>query len=194
MATTAMTMLFKGKKKIASVPIDVFMEESHNSSATATSYALEDGTDITDHIFLNNETIEIKGEICAPMYAYDFLKGRGTFYTAKYEEIKSFVGQLITIVTGLKTYNNVAFIDFQVDRDASTGGSLSFNAKFEQKQIVASQTTTLPASKIGGNSSAKRQAQSKVSAGKTSGAEVTSEVKKQTRFDKAREVLGIVKR
>lgn len=193
MATTAMTMLFKGKKKIASVPIDVFMEESHNSSATATSYALEDGADITDHIFKNNDTVEIKGEICAPMYAYDFLKGRGVFYVAKYEEIKSFVGQLITIVTGLKTYNNVAFIDFQVDRDASTGGSLSFSAKFEQKKIVVSQTTTLPSSKIGGNARAKRQAQAKASAGKTSGAEQTSPAKKTSIFDRARSDLGITK-
>ena len=191
MATTAMTMLFKGQKKIASVPIDVFLEENHASSATATQYALEDGATISDHIFLNNDTIEVKGEICAPMYAYDFLKGRGIYYKVKYEEIKSFVGQLITIVTGLKTYTNVAFVDFQVDRDASTGGGLGFSAKFEQKNIVVSQTTTLPSSKIGGSSGAKRQAQAKASAGKTAGAEQTAPAKRESIFDRARGDLGI---
>ncbi len=59
------------------------------------------------------------------------------------EEIRT-KGIPVTIITGLRTYNNMVLRNFVVNRIASTGRSLSFTAAFKEIRIVTSLVIKLP--------------------------------------------------
>jgi hypothetical protein len=185
MATTALTMLFKGKKQIGSLVIDVFMVENHNSKATATNFPVEDGSFISDHIFRENDTVDVKGVFCSPIYLFDVMKGTGAYMKAQYAELEALVGTVVTLVTGLRVYDNVSFIDLAITREAQGGRSLEFSAKFQQFGVVKTQSTAMPKSKLGGSSAAQKQAQAPANAGKATPA-------KPSFLDQKRTEMGIL--
>lgn len=192
MAVSALTLLFKKEKKIGSLVIDVFTEENHSAKASVTEFPVENGAVVSDHIFRNSDELEIKGSICAPLYIFDIMKGRGSYFKAQYETLNSLVGTVLTVVTGLRVYDNMAFLDLSVPRNKDNGGSIDFTAKFRQIPIIKSQSTTLPKSQLAGGTKAARQAQSPADAGKAA-ASVPEQAKKLTVFDKARADLGVKK-
>jgi hypothetical protein len=192
MAVSALTLLFKGKKKIGSMVIDVFTEENHSAKASVTEFPIEDGSNVSDHIFRDGDEVDIKGSICAPMYIFDILKGRGSYFKAQYSQLNDLVGTVVTLVTGLRVYKNVAFTDLSVPRTKDNGGSIEFSAKFKQLPIIKSQTAAIPKSKLAGGKAASKQAQAPTAAGKAASSTVEP-TKKLSILDKARADMGVIK-
>lgn len=51
---------------------------------------------------------------------------------------------LTTIITGLRTYNNMALISFTPLENSETGNSLAFTASFKEVRVVKSESVALP--------------------------------------------------
>ncbi len=155
--------------KIGSIELDASLSESHKSNAEATRHPVEKGAKITDHIRPEPEEITIEGIISnTPLNrtqqtrAVEFVGRdfRSEFVTsstgeapfgvpgymeeayAKLRDIRK-NGELVTIVTQLRTYENMAMISLEIPRDAKTGDSLKFTATFSQIVIVENKVTQI---------------------------------------------------
>jgi len=120
---------------IAFIPVDAKLVEAHRPTATASSFALEDGAVITDHVIINPVTIEIEFLITNQDVP-------NTSIASSYGVRAIFLYQLLldmlrkrelhTIVTRHNIYPNMCLIELPVDHSAPFTGSLSGKAKFQQ--------------------------------------------------------------
>lgn len=173
---------YRNKKSIGGVAIDAFVEEGHDLSAQVTSYPVEDGSTINDHVIQDPDKLIIRGVIGATsIYGEDALENtinRPYNIYLKLEELKN-NGEPITVVTGLKTYENMVIEAFSITRNAENGRSLEFTMNLIQVRIVKSQLTAL---NIGGTTAVKRQAAPTTNKGKTQGTNLEEDDGKRTSF------------
>ncbi len=54
---------WKGYTEIGSIFLDASVEETHSMSSEISSHAIEDGSDVTDHIHNNPRTVSIDGRV-----------------------------------------------------------------------------------------------------------------------------------
>ncbi|MFX0205157.1 MAG: phage baseplate protein [Candidatus Hodarchaeota archaeon] len=158
----ASARLFFSKRKsklIGFVVVDAFVEEIHKKSSTVTKYPVENGADKSDHIRIEPLSLQITGVI-----------GKASFLGSignKNEGLDAYndlvylqnLREPMTVITGLKVYENMVIENFTVPRTVKDGGSLVFNMNFTELQIVSSQTTTIPNQDIGGDETTVEQNQ-----------------------------------
>ncbi len=77
----------------------------------------------------------------------------------------------VTLITGLRAYNNMILTQFNPTENAQTGDSLRFTASFKEIKIVRSEQIILPASQL--DSTVANSASSKQSKGKQTPTETT---------------------
>jgi hypothetical protein len=145
------------RSTLGHLQLDVLMKETLELPSEVTKYPVEDGTpDITDHITQQNETLEISASISATeLLSFEF----GTCTAKLIDAIQQLrdmhkARQPITVVTGLGSYDNMAFTKMSVTRSSGgdSGGSwIDISASLMQIRKVALQTTTLPAEKASGD-------------------------------------------
>lgn len=130
------------QKKIGSLIVDAFTSEKHSRKNAVTKYPVEEGEQLSDHIISEPEMLSVTG-IIEPILdgfnlivAYDVLKN---IYANK---------ELISIVTGLEVYGDMAMLQLDVNRNSRNGGSLSFSASFQKVKIVSSQTVDISVKNI----------------------------------------------
>jgi len=85
----------------------------------------------------------------------------------------------ITIITGLRTYNNCIITDLSIQRDARTSSSLTFTAQFKEVRVVSSESIIVPPANI--SSSARPGAVAKTALGKLNPSEAISSVQERGR-------------
>lgn len=122
---------------MGAVQLDALLTEESKLAADVTSYAVEDGTEISDHITQNPEELTLTGVIAgASTLAFD-MRGRSKLIMNK-DLIRSMheAREPVTIVTGLDMYQDFAMTSAIVARDAD-GDRLRIEAKF--KKIVKAQ-------------------------------------------------------
>jgi hypothetical protein len=100
-------------------------------------------------------------------------------------------GEPVSIVTGLKVYDNMAISSFVVRRTADNGRTLEFTMDVTKIRIIKSQTT--PMTNIGGSNQVKQQVQPVKSMGKTQGSTDTSTTNNKSFLDDIRSQLGVTK-
>ncbi len=158
----------KKQKKIGSFVIDAFRSETHRQSNTVTRFPVEDGSDINDHVISNPDVLEIQGIVGAVILS-DIDTGTNRTLDAFNELTRLKVERnLISIVTGLKVYDNMIIESFNVPRNSTNGGSLSFSMTLKNINIVESQSTVIPKTILTGDEETKQQAQSEADIGKSS--------------------------
>jgi hypothetical protein len=131
--------------------LDVLTTETLTLPSDVTKYPVEDGNgDISDHITMNNEELEIDGLVSA---ATSF----GMEFGSKcYSKMIDAIDQLrtmheerqpITVVTGLGQYEEFAFTGLTVTRTSGDKGGqwLSIKANLRKIKKVALKKTDLPA-------------------------------------------------
>lgn len=129
-----LSLLF-GKKyaraSVGGVFLDATLAEDHLYNARATSYPVEDGRNITDHIINEPETINISGIVSdTPL---SILSGFNRSVDAFNRLINIYTNkQLVTVVTGIKVYTNMCIVSLQVPRNVQTGQSLTFNIELQK--------------------------------------------------------------
>lgn len=182
-------------KSIGGIEIDAFVTENHKRSCVATEYPVEDGSVFTDHIHVNPDTLSITGVVGSSKIANQ--EGGFTRVFDVYQELSDLIDKKepVTIVTGLKVYDNMVLENFSVDRDKSTGSSLNFSLDARQIKVIQTQSIAIPKSKLipktdAVSTKSNLQAQTKADMGKQTGGAVDS-VKSASFLDTAKLQLGM---
>lgn len=172
MATQGVSLFWQPTQaQIATIQLDASVKESHKSEVASTDSPVETGQDITDFLRAKPDTLTITGIVTDwPLNAGDgavptnyppgavapgtnvtslasFTNGRAE---AAYAALLALKGSpnLITVITELRTYENMALISLDVPRDAMIGESLQFTATFKEIQIVQNATVSIARSPI----------------------------------------------
>lgn len=136
-----------------SMVLDASVSETHTSSATITSHPVESGTDITDHVHKQPDSITINGIISNTSLVFpqniigvavinsisraDLNVSNDLAKTA-YDQLRLLVEgkQLVRIATTLREYTDMLLEDLTVTRNATYGDSLNFTVKARQVRLV----------------------------------------------------------
>jgi hypothetical protein len=141
------------RSTLGHLQLDVLMKETIEFPSEVTKYPVEDGTpEISDHITQQNETLEIQASISASeLLSFEF----GTCTSKLIDAMQQMremhkARQPIKVVTGLGTYEDMAFTKLSMTRTAGgdAGGSwIDITAQLMKIRKVSLQTTNLPAEK-----------------------------------------------
>ena len=140
------------RAQIGDVILDASIRENHNRSGQLSKHPVEQGLDVTNHYRVLPPTLHIEGVVSntslfdiesptASALSVTRALRRGSLTAAQsaLAVLDSYFvkAQVITILTGLRTYDNVVLTDLSVDRDADSAGQLHFTAEAEQIRIVS---------------------------------------------------------
>ena len=122
--------------KIGLVELDVTMIENHTFNSRATNFPVETGGDVTDHIINDPDILTLEGIVS------DTPLGMFSFFTRSIAAFNRLVDmhekrEPVTVVTGLKVYENMVMTLLDVPRDINTGQSLRFNLTFKKIRFDA---------------------------------------------------------
>ncbi len=162
------SLIKDGEKTI--IACDAILSEVHQMTAEATQHEIEDGSDIHDHIINRGRTLTIEGLIsddpitvlqtgiigrtiatATPGFlrtkiGYGISGSKGKPSKAAFDSFNEIYDNKIsvTILTGLKQYENMVMEDFNVPRSSKTIRSLEFTATFRQIRIVSAALISAP--------------------------------------------------
>lgn len=148
MAVFSTSLFFKEGKQysVGSVTFDLLLSENHNFENTVTSHTIEDGSEISDHIKNELENGGVNGLISnfsvntarlSSNRAQDAFDTLYNLWKAK---------TLVTIVTVLRVYENVAITSIPISRSEATGESLTFSISFQEIKQVTPKTVVIETS------------------------------------------------
>ena len=141
--------------------IDAFLTETHKRSADVTSYPVESGGQVTDNIRIKPVQVTVEGIVSdtplgnalttrntAQAPSDESATGATLDFLPSDEALAVLEGifltrELVTLVTGLKSYDNMVLFDLEIPRDAETGHALRFTAQFQQVVLVTNRRTTI---------------------------------------------------
>ena len=128
------------------IEFDASVSEQHDSENEITQFPVEVGSDIADHIRPQPDRITINGIVTNTPIV--FLAGVTTSPTRAeeaYSKIKDLRdnGDLISVVTSLRQYANMAIESFSTLRDVVNGNVL--NATITLREVFLAQTATVAA-------------------------------------------------
>lgn len=158
---------------IGSLELDAAISIQHRGDVEVTMHPVESGSDISDHARPRPELVTIEGLISnTPInstqqtravsfvgdgFRVDFettaaaeqafgVPGYAEEGYAKLRDLKD-KGELVTIVTPLRTYDNMLMTSLDIPQDAKTGDALHFTAEFQNVRIVENKVTSLKVAK-----------------------------------------------
>ncbi len=170
MATSPVTLLFQPFNAIIdTLVLDAAVKEEHTSENDVTENPVERGSATTDHIRPKPEELTIEGVVSnTPLNSFQTNRAvtyEGVTFTsnattniargmpgnaeaayAKLLDLRN-KGNLITVVTALRTYDNMAVLSVKVPRDKDTGDILKFEIKLKQVRIVTNAVTVVATKK-----------------------------------------------
>ena len=148
MALINATLFFKNNRiyGVGAITFDLILNESHNFSNTVTQYNIENGSNISDHIQNEPITGQVSGLITNfNINLVGFFVNNAQAAFEKLEELYK-KQELVTIVTVLKVYQNVAITNITINRDKDTGEALFADFSFQEINIVSLQEIVITAS------------------------------------------------
>ncbi|MCY1516820.1 hypothetical protein D9M68_514760 [compost metagenome] len=179
---------------IAALPLDALLSEKTSLNSRATSYAVEDGPPVTDHVVQESEVLALDGWVTAAetallgglvSSAVDAIRsggslgdasaraGRSKLISAKDALRKIHADRVpITITTGLDVYADFVMETCDIGRSSEGGDRFEISATFKQIRKVTLRQADIPPEKTSGSATGKAGG-TKTNAGKTNGAEVT---------------------
>ena len=166
MATAQLALLYQPFNAIIDqLVLDASIKEEHSAEVDVTDHAVEQGSSITDHARPKPEEVTIEGVVSnTPLNRFQTLRaesfdGVAWQTSAAVNAVRGMPGaaesayralrdlrdtpKLVTIVTALRTYDNMLLTSLKVPRDAQTGDCLRFEAKFKQVRIVTNGVTVV---------------------------------------------------
>jgi hypothetical protein len=144
----------KTRAKIGSITLDASLQELHSGESEITDHPVEDGTNVTDNIRDKPDRVRIEGMVTNhPLNIEDrvdsvgaLVRGEAGRAETAFEQLREIKKnkQTVTIITSLKTYDNMAMETFEVPRDAELGNVVKFTATFKEIIIAKSETRAAP--------------------------------------------------
>lgn len=165
-ATSQLTLLYQPFSAIIdTLVLDASIKEEHISENDVTENPVEQGSATTDHIRQKPEELTIEGVVSnTPLShlqvqravmasgaswvtsaAVNYVRGQAGNAEAAYVTLRALRDgkNLITVVTALRTYDNMAILSLKVPRDKDTGDILKFEMKLKQVRIVTNAVTVV---------------------------------------------------
>lgn len=182
----SITLLFKGKPKpvfsvtssdfddyeTVEIELDAKLAESHNLTSKVTSFPVEDGANITDHISLDPEVVTIEGFISDTPVRYlsgvrSLISGSKPTQTA-FDQLMTLREQKIpfNVLTGFKLYTDMFFTNLTIPHNQSTGQALRFTAELKKIHFSKSKSVKVSDDVKDSPEGTKDQAQSTKDVGK----------------------------
>lgn len=155
---------------IGAISLDALTEESTTLASQVTSYAVEDGAPITDHVSLESEQLSLSGWVTG---ASAFGGGPGRMIEAK-QALRDLHAQrqAVTVVTGLDTYTDMVMESCTLSRDNSAQ-FFQVDCQFRRIRKVALRTADIPPDKVAANDrggkTAQKAGRTKAPAGRVAG-------------------------
>lgn len=116
----------------ASFDAQLTIDELHERTSTVTEHPIEDGSTISDHVIVNPERVRLTGFVTdagtrdpergATQAAFDSLDRAST------------EGQIVQVITGRKTYNDMILVSADLPRERPD--SMQFSLEFMQLRLV----------------------------------------------------------
>lgn len=176
-----------GSESLGYIILDASLTEGHKRKATITQNQIEDGSNISDHYRVENQSVTIDGVIgekpislldsatnVASSFVSSKVGGLGGIATQalggilseevlknsnsrQHDNLKKFEefmnnASIVDVVTGLKTYKNMAIEAIDFPKNAQVGDSLKFNISLVEIKIVQSRLVKLQESVVKGDS------------------------------------------
>ncbi len=143
---TATIALLFGRKyyqsNIGGVFLDATISEEHEYNSRVTQFPVENGTVISDHIINDPIRLSISGIVSdSPIRFLSFFNRSTDAFNRliRIHELK----ERITVVTGIKIYENMVMTSLNVPREVGTGQALNFSMEFQQILLASSVTLNL---------------------------------------------------
>jgi hypothetical protein len=130
--------------RIGSVEVDATIRQEHVAQAIVTSHPVELGADPADHVRSNPDTLTMDCVVSGtPLHAApdidpadpDALTPRIRRAYADLTRYKT-DGELLTVRTSLRVYENMVITDLRVTREARTGVALAFTISLLAVRLV----------------------------------------------------------
>lgn len=163
---SGVTLLFQPFNAIIdTLVLDASVKEEHVGEVEVTDHPVEQGAAVSDHARPKPEELTIEGVVSnTPL---NFIQARrsvtseGFTWTtsaqinavrgtpgnaeAAYVTLRAMrdVPKLLTIITALRSYDNMVMTSLKIPRDKETGDVLKFEAKFKQVRIVTNAVTVV---------------------------------------------------
>jgi hypothetical protein len=121
---------------------DLTIEEQHQRTADVTQEPVEDGSNISDHVILQPETVNLEGYVTdtpAAIFAAQSGRTQSAFETLE-DAYNS--REPLTVVTGRKTYQDMIITRLNMPRNQPA--SMRFSLELQHVTIVEAETTQLP--------------------------------------------------
>lgn len=116
---------------VGTIQLDAVLAEEHSYSSRITSYPVEDGTIISDHIVNDPDIVTVSGIVSDTPLSILFFSNRSiTAFNRLIQIHKN--REVVRLVTGIKVYEDMALVSLDVPRDLKSGQSLRFNLKFQK--------------------------------------------------------------
>lgn len=157
MADLALLFGQKTHAKIGAVILDASLSETHTKEVQVTDHPVEEGSNIADHLRQLPESVEINGMvsntplvILASLFADSPVEGDLTSPSDRVDVALKELdriqdsGELVTVVTSLKEYSNMALVRRTATRDAATGNVLAVQMSLRRVVIAETQLLDLP--------------------------------------------------
>lgn len=120
--------------RIGSIDLDVTISEQHSYTSRVTSYPVENGTILSDHIINEPDRLVLQALVTDSPLSILSLSNRSSDVFNRLIEIQQ-RRELVQVVTGLKVYESMAIVSLDVPRNVNTGQSLVFTIEL-QKVII----------------------------------------------------------
>lgn len=136
------------RTSVGAITLDALMREETKLTADVTSYPVESGAEISDHITRHPEELSVKGQVTAAGILTFQAGGRSRLI-----ESKSLIRDIhekrepITIQTGIDTYTDYAMTSAVITRD-NTGEKLVIDAQFRKVNKVNMQRAEIPQEQV----------------------------------------------
>lgn len=171
---------WNGGSSIGTLPLDAVVSESTALNSRATSYAVEDGPPVTDHVVQESEQLTLDGWVTAADVTLlgggrglgrglGFGAGRSKLVGAKDALRKIHADRLpITITTGLDVYVDFVMENCSIGRSNGGGDRFEISASFRRIRKVTLRQADIPPEKTSGTATGKAGT-TKANAGKQNG-------------------------
>lgn len=130
------------------VEFDVSENETHESTAKATSHPVESGAEISDHIQQDPDTLDLQvvvsnTPILSEIEASVLTPNRAEDAYNVLRNIKE-TGRLVTVFTTLREYTNMAIVRISVTRNAPKGDVAAMSLRLQHIRTATSETIDAP--------------------------------------------------
>ena len=165
-----------GGSSIGTLPLDALVNEKTTLTSRVTSFAVEDGPPVTDHVVADSEQLTLDGWVTAAdisllggLRGAALGAGRSKLIGAKDALRKIHADRLpITITTGLDVYADFVMESCSIGRTNGAGDRFELSASFKRIRKVTLRQADIPPEKTSGSATGKAGT-TKANAGKQNG-------------------------